>query len=285
MRFDEPIPQKWAERILAGLIVGGTILLLWLIMGWPADGAEGDVTFVGAGDIAYSGDGDAQTAILIEGLDPDAVFTTGDNAYESGSVEQFKNYYDPTWGAFKGITYPTPGNHDYRTSGAFGYFDYFGVDPYYHELLGAWHVYGLNSSISRGNGSSQVQWLKAELAANPSDCIIAMWHHPRYSSGSHGNNSSVQPFVDALATANADIILNGHDHDYERFNPSKIKGIREFVVGTGGKSLYNFRGVVSGSEKRIKAKGVLSLTLSPGAYSWQFVKVDGSVVDSGNGTC
>jgi len=241
--------------------------------------------FIGAGDIAYSGDGDAQTAALIQTLGPDAVFTTGDNAYESGTPDEFANLYDPTWGQFKALTYPTPGNHDYRTAGASGYFGYFGADVYYRTTVGTWQVYGLNSNIPRGSASPQVTWLKSELAANPSDCIVAMWHHPRYSSGSHGNNSSVQPLVNALATADADIILNGHDHDYERFSPSKLGGIREFVVGTGGKSTYKFKATVSGSERRVRAKGVLALTLMPGAYSWQFITVNNVEMDSGSGTC
>ena len=247
--------------------------------------ADSVCRFVGAGDIAGSNGGDTRTAALIGTLDADAVFTTGDNAYDAGTSSQFDSYYDPTWGAFKGITYPTPGNHDYRTSGASGYFGYFGVDEYYSTTVGDWRVYGLNSNISRGSSSAQVQWLKDDLAANPADCVVAMWHHPRYSSGQHGNNSSVQAMVDALQTGGADIILNGHDHDYERFAPSKLGGIREFVVGTGGRSLYNFRGQVSGSQRRVKASGVLVLVLMPGSYSWQFITVSGEEKDSGSGTC
>ena len=222
---------------------------------------------------------------MILTLGPDAVFTTGDNAYSDGTPEQFTNLYDPTWGQFKALTYPTPGNHDYHTEGAAGYFGYFGADVYYRTTVGTWQVYGLNSNIPRDSGSPQVAWLTSELAANPSDCVLAMWHHPRYSSGKHGNNSSVQPLVDALATAQADVVLNGHDHSYERFAPYKLKGMREFVVGTGGASLYSFRSTVKGSQRRIKSKGVLDLTLMPGAYAWQFVTPTGTVLDSGNGTC
>ncbi|HEX9837786.1 MAG TPA: metallophosphoesterase, partial [Anaerolineales bacterium] len=213
---------------------------------------SGDPVFVGAGDIANCNRSeDEATAKLLDNI-TGTVFTVGDNAYPDGTLTQFNNCYAPTWGRHKSRTKPSPGNHDYHVSGAAGYFDYFGAAAgdrskgYYSYNLGAWHIISLNSEISQSAGSAQEQWLRADLAANPKTCTLAYWHKPRFSSGQHGNIAGSQALWQALYDHGADVVLNGHDHTYERFAPQNpngqadSKGIREFVVGTGGAGLYSF---------------------------------------------
>ena len=192
---------------------------------------------------------------------------------------------------------PTPGNHEHHTSGARGYFDYFGARApaeYYSFDLGAWHLISLNSEISVSSGSVQETWLKADLAAHPSKCILAYWHKPRFSSGSqHGGSSRLAPLWTALQAAGADVILNGHEHNYERFarqdasGRADPRGIRAFVVGTGGAGVYSFGTPVANSEVRNdRTFGVLRLVLHGGSYEWSFVPVAGaSFTDSGSQTC
>jgi hypothetical protein len=264
------------------------------------------VVMVGAGDIAScSSSGDEATANLLDNI-AGTVFNLGDNAYDTGSATEFANCYDPTWGRHKTRTMPSPGNHEYGTANASGYFNYFGGsagDPtkgYYSYNVGDWHVIVLNSNlscttISCAPGSPQEQWLRADLAANTKLCTLAYWHHPRFNSGaSHGNNLAVAPFWDALYEYNADVILNGHEHVYERFapqNPSAVadaaRGIRQFTVGTGGRSHYTFGTIQPNSEVRNGSTyGVLKLTLNASGYAWQFVPVaGGTFTDSGSGTC
>jgi acid phosphatase type 7 len=264
-----------------------------------------DPVLVGAGDIAScSNDGDERTAKLLDRISG-TVFTLGDNVYPSGTAEQFDRCYEPTWGRHKNRTRPTPGNHDYRTAGAAGYFAYFGDaagDPkkgYYSYDLGAWHVVVLNSNCGEiggcQKGSAQEKWLREDLAAHPTPCAVAMWHHPRFSSSiEHGNSAAMADFWRALSEAGVDIVLSGHDHDYERFapqdadgNPDPARGIREFVVGTGGRSFYQFGQRLPTTEARSNTThGVLKLTLHPDAYDWQFVPVEGGAfADSGSAKC
>jgi len=255
--------------------------------------------FVGAGDIASCNTANDQgTATLLDSI-PGTVFTLGDNAYPDGSLAAYRDCYGPTWGRLKARTRPAPGNHDYKTPGAAGYYGYFGVaagDPakgYYSYDLGAWHILVLNSKV--GNpGSPQVQWLRADLAAHPALCTLAYWHAPRFSSGTtHGNEPKTQPLWQALYEGGGDIVLSAHEHNYERFAPQaanatldSAQGIREFVVGTGGAGSYPFGTPLPNSEVRSRDHGVLKLTLSEGAYSWQFVPVAGATLsDSGSGTC
>jgi len=250
-----------------------------------------------AGDICDSPTNCAPTAALIGQINPTRVLTLGDNAYPDGSASNYASYYDPNWGKYKLKTSPAPGNHEYHTSGGSGYFNYFGSQapaPYYSFDLGAWHLISLNGEISVSAGSAQEMWLKNDLAAHPGQCTLAYWHEPRWSSGSeHGSSTSFDPFWRDLYAAGADVVLNGHDHDYERFapqNPSGVadpKGIREFVVGTGGAGLYTFGTAIANSEVRNNTTfGVLKLTLHPGSYNWQFVPVAGATfTDSGSGTC
>ena len=263
----------------------------------PASGS--DAVLVGAGDIADCGStGDEATAKLLDGI-AGTVFTAGDNVYESGTASQFANCYKPSWGRHKGRTRPAAGNHDYNTAGATGYYNYFGAaagDPskgYYSYNLGAWHVIVLNSNVSRGAGSPQETWLRADLAAHKTACTAAIWHHPLFSSGDHGNNPSVKPLFKALYDYHADVVLNGHDHTYERFAPqdsngvATAQGIREFVVGMGGRSHYGFGTPIANSEKRNSdTYGVIKLTLHPGSYDWKFIPEAGkSFADSGSQAC
>ncbi|MEO3854021.1 DNRLRE domain-containing protein [Acrocarpospora sp. B8E8] len=270
----------------------------------PSPPPGGDPVLVGAGDIANSGSGDTATAALLDSI-PGTVFTLGDNVYNNGTASEFNTYYNPTWGRHKARTRPVPGNHDYNTSGATGYYGYFGAsagDPtkgYYSYDLGAnWHVIVLNSNCSAvpcGTTSAQTTWLRADLAASTRPCTVAMWHHPRYTSGAnHSPNSSVAPFVQALYDANADLILTGHNHQYERFAPinpanqlDNTRGIRHFVVGSGGASHYGFGTILANSEARNSdTYGVLKLTLHANAYTWQFVPQSGRTYsDSGTTNC
>ena len=271
------------------LLVASAASLGMVLVGVPVPpvAAVGDPVLVGAGDIAScSTAGDSATARLVAAI-PGTVFTAGDNAYDRGTLADFRSCYDPTWGAFKSRTRPSAGNHDYETSGASGYFTYFGwrAGPagkgYYAYNLGAWRIYALNSNCAAiggcGASSLQTRWLKADLAANPRRCVLAYWHHPLFSSGVHGNDASVRAFWDVLYAAHADVIINGHDHDYERFGrqtpggSASTSGIREFVVGTGGKDLRGFATVKPHSLVRNSTTfGVLKLTLHATSYDWRF---------------
>ena len=259
-----------------------------------------DPVFVGAGDISNcSRTQDEATAQLLDNISG-TVFTLGDNVYPDGTASQFRDCYDPTWGRHKNRTRPSPGNHDYHTSGASGYYNYFGSiagdlgKGYYSYNLGAWHIISLNSETGYSAGSAQEQWLKADLAANQSVCTLAYWHHPRFSSGQHGNITRSQPFWQALYEDGADVILSGHDHTYERFAPQNPngqadsnRGIRQFVVGTGGAGLYAFSSIQPNSQIRNNTTyGVLKLTLHATSYDWQFVPIAGqNFTDSGTGNC
>ncbi|MGH2592257.1 MAG: metallophosphoesterase family protein, partial [Anaerolineae bacterium] len=266
----------------------------------PLASIEADPVLVGAGDIAScSSSGDEATANLLDTI-PGTVFTAGDNVYESGTATEFANCYDPSWGRHKSRTRPSPGNHDYNTAGASGYYDYFGAaagnpsQGYYAYDLGTWHIIVLNSEIAHGAGSAQEQWLRSDLAAHSNTCTLAYWHRPRFSSGFHGNITSLNAFWLALHEYGADVVVNGHDHDYERFapqNPSGVAdptyGLREFVVGTGGRSLTAFSTIQGNSEVRDSSTyGVLKLTLHPTSYDWVFVpQAGGAFTDSGNASC
>ena len=262
----------------------------------------GSVIMIGAGDISdCNNNNDEATAKLLDANLDGTVFVLGDNAYESGTTSEFNNCYNPTWGRHKGRTKPSVGNHEYRTANASGYYGYFGGtagDPangYYSYDLGDWHIVVINSNIGLIDASAQLSWLRADLAASAKSCTLAYWHHPRFSSGlEHGNDPSMQAFWDELYAANAEIVLNGHDHDYERFAPQtptgvadNARGIREFVVGTGGRALYHLGTLSANSEVfNSTTYGVLKLTLSGDAYSWQFIPVAGaSFTDSGSGSC
>ncbi len=269
----------------------------------PSPVSGSGAVLVGAGDIASCGlTADTATAKLVAGI-AGTVFAAGDEAYESGSAADFKNCYAPTWGPFLDRTYPVPGNHEYLTSNASGYFGYFGAragpagSGWYAYNLGSWRIYALNANcavVGCGVGSEQEQWLRADLATSPRTCVLAYWHQPRFSSGQHGNDSSVAAFWDDLYAAGADVVVNGHDHDYERFAPQTpggtadpATGIREFVVGTGGASLRSFATIRANSQVRNSTThGVIKFTLGATGYTWQFIPAgSGTFKDSGSGTC
>ena len=254
---------------------------------------------VGAGDIAASGGAAEATARLLDDI-PGTVFTAGDNAYPDGTDSDYATYYAPTWGRHVARTRPAPGNHEYNTTGAIGYYRYFGANAgpsgrgYYSYDLGDWHIVSLNSNIDMSAGSPQERWLRADLAASQKECTLAYWHHPRFSSGSHGSSTKSTAIWQALYEAGAEIVIVGHDHNYQRFAPQTAdglvdsqRGIREFVVGTGGSSHYSFGSPIANTEAyNVDTYGVLKLTLSPGAYSWEFIPVAGrSYRDAGSGTC
>ena len=232
-----------------------------------------------------------------------AVLALGDTQYEYGKFAAFQKSYNPTWGRVNSITHPTIGNHEYYGDSG-DYFKYFGKvagDPgkgYYSYNIGSWHLISLNSNCSKiggcDNKSPQLKWLEEDLAKNKSFCTIAYWHHPRFSSGQHGNDKSYDDFWKVLYAAGVDVVLNGHDHHYERFalqtpqgKPDTQKGIREFVVGTGGKNLYRIMDSQPNSEvKNNDTYGVLKLTLHPRSYDWKFVPIAGqSFTDAGSESC
>ena len=245
------------------------------------------------------------TSDLLVRLAPTAVLALGDEQYERGQLSNFENSYDRTWGRLKAITHPVLGNHEYLSDGGAGYFEYFGAaagDPrrgYYSFDLGAWHLIALNSECSWvdggcGPGSPQERWLRADLAAHRNDCTLAYWHQPRFSSGPHHSNPAYGVFWDDLYQAKADVVLSAHDHDYERFAPQDpngrgdaAHGIREFVVGTGGKNHYLFKGAQPNSQVRNgDTFGVLALTLHATSYSWRFVPEPGKTfTDAGSSPC
>jgi len=255
---------------------------------------------VGAGDIADCGSSGAEaTAALLDAI-PGTVFTAGDNAYSSGTASEYANCYDPTWGRHKARTRPAPGNHEYNTSDAAPYYAYFGANAgpsgrgYYSYDLGAWHLISLNSNIDMSAGSAQELWLRADLAATTKTCVLAYWHHPRFSSGSHGSSTESQPLWQALYDYNADVVVVGHDHNYQRFAPQTpsgapdpVRGMREFVAGTGGRSHYSFSTPIANTEAyNTDTWGVLKLTLDAASYSWEFIPIAGGTYrDSGTGAC
>lgn len=274
---------------------------------------------VGAGDIgSVDSDGDELTARVLDSIFASGVsggvFTAGDNMNQSTApYEHYVNYFDPTWGRHKARIRPALGNHDYLDSAgvAAGYFDYFNgignsTGPagdrdkgYYSYDLGTWHIVVINSNCDKVGGcdvgSPQEKWLRADLEANRDKaCVAAYWHHPRFSSGEHGNKDSVEPMWQALYDYGAEIVINGHDHEYERFAPQDpdgvadpTRGIREFVSGTGGIDLHGITTLQPNSEVfNSDTWGILKLTLHPTSYDWQFVPVAGKTfTDSGSQSC
>jgi calcineurin-like phosphoesterase family protein len=262
--------------------------------------AAADPVLVGAGDISNSGSGDSATATLVKGISG-TVFTAGDNVYDNGSRSEFNGTYNSSWGAFKSRTRPAPGNHDYNTSQAAGYYDYFGslAGPakrgYYAYDLGNWHIVSLNSEVSMARGSAQETWLRSDLAAASKPCTLAYWHRPLFTSGAnHGPDTGTRPLFQALYDYDAEVVVTGHNHQYERFAPmsptgaaDSTRGIREFVAGMGGADHYSFGSVQPNSQARNSDTfGVLKFTLHAQSYTWQFVPVSGKTyTDTGTTAC
>jgi acid phosphatase type 7 len=251
------------------------------------------VRVAAAGDIARTETSARGTARLIRSLGPDAVLTLGDNAYPTGSFQQFQQYYDPTWGTFRAITHPAPGNHDYLTTGAAGYFRYFrdevGDRPYYAWNAGTWRMYSLNCEIACGRGSRQLAWLEHDLDRIGSRPALGYVHEPLFTcSTGHDPSTLARPIWRALDRASGRILLTGHNHAYERFARQHAdgslsrRGVREFVVGTGGAERY---ALLRSCRHRLAAvddsAGVLLLRLSADGYRWRFITTRGVVRDRG----
>ncbi|HEX9941974.1 MAG TPA: metallophosphoesterase [Thermoanaerobaculia bacterium] len=289
------------------------LLLAWAPAAYAADpvvAAAGDISCDPADPNFNGGNGIAgacrqrATSDLLLGGGFDAVLLLGDNQYGDGALAKYQAVFAPTWGRLGPLLRPAPGNHEYQTPGASGYFDYFGPAAgersrgWYSFDLGAWHVVSLNSNCAAiggcGPGSPQLRWLADDLAAHPRACTLAYWHHPRFSSGLHGDDPAYDAFWRALYDAGADLVLVGHDHDYERFAPQDPSGradpehgIRQFVVGTGGQGMRSFVAVRPNSEARnSQDPGVLKLRLRAGGYDWEFLPIaGGAFTDRGSGGC
>jgi calcineurin-like phosphoesterase family protein len=300
------------RRILA-IAVGGAFVGAAcgaaFVGGSPAATGVDDPVIAAAGDIACqpgapvtpSNCHHAATSDLLAGAT--AVLVLGDAQYPDGTLAQFQGAFDPTWGRFKSVMYPSVGNHEYHTSGAAGYFDYFGAAAgprdkgYYSFDLGAWHLVALNSNCPEiggcEEGSAQELWLRADLAASSASCTLAYWHHPLFSSGAHGSDPRMAEIWQTLYDHGADVVLSGHDHNYQRFAPqtadavADAQGPREFVVGTGGRSLYPTGPRIANQEAQGQDTfGVLKLTLHTTSYEWQFVPdTGGAFTDSGSAAC
>jgi hypothetical protein len=266
--------------------------------------AESNI-LIGAGDIAQCGTAPAQesraraTAELIASIDG-KVFAAGDLAYTRGTAEEFANCYHPTWGRFKARTLPAPGNHEYLTPGAQAYYDYWGTQAgsrgkgYYATQVGAWQVIALNSNVDAGADSEQARWRRQELAQNKHRCTLAFWHHPVFSSGEHGDDPRMAVLWKTLFDAGADLVIAAHEHNYERFaalndggQPDALRGMRQFVVGTGGAKLREFKQIHPHSDVRDNQTfGVLRLALRADGYDWQFLPVAGQTfTDRGSAAC
>jgi len=297
--------KRWFVPLAAALVAAAALLVSGMYDGRSAQAQSTDGGVVAAGDIASCDSrGDERTARLLGSI-PGTVLAAGDNAYERGSLSEFNRCYDPSWGRYKGRTKAVVGNHEYETPRASGHFDYFGRAAageqgkgYYSFERDEWHIVALNSECDYVRGgcdreSPMLTWLKRDLADNPARCTLAYFHRPLFSSGQNGNDATMRPIWNILYRAEADVVIAGHDHIYERFarqTPSGTRtrwGIREFVVGTGGASHGKIRNVKANSQVRnANTYGVLKLTLRPTNYSWEFVPVAGkSFTDSGSNFC
>jgi len=258
-----------------------------------------DSVIVGAGDIANcETTGAAQTAALLDTI-PGIVVTAGDNAYFQGSTHDYQQCYEPTWGRHKARTRPSPGNHEYETAGGAAYFDYFGARAgprglgYYSFSTGGWLILSLNSSVDATAASAQATWIRDTLASNPTRCTMAIFHHPPLASGQNGGSTVMMDIWRMLANADVDVVMTGHEHLYERFAklnaqlvPSS-RGIRLFIVGTGGAPLSPLMTRSSTSQYQATVWGVLKFTLQPDSYDWSFIPVPGAaaVQDEGHDAC
>jgi acid phosphatase type 7 len=262
------------------------------------------VLLAGAGNIAVCGDlnqGDERTAALVERFPNAAVFTTGDNVYAEGTPNDYTYCFMPSWGRFKDRIRPSAGNHDYETEAGAAYYAFFGGAAgaadigFYSYNLGDWHIVALNSNckaIGCGKASSQAEWLSTDLATNAKKCTLLYWHNPRWSSGIVGGSDSVSSFWRIAVENNVEVVVNGDDHDYERFVPQDAEGkadpngVREFVVGTGGSIIRDFKAIKPNSEVRYNStNGIIVFTLYSDHYDWEFVPTSGDFHDSGSEAC
>jgi hypothetical protein len=281
----------------AGAVAVACLIVLACLDPIPAGGPQ--YVLVGAGDIASCQSlGDEETAARLDEIDG-TVFTAGDNAYFHGSEQEFAECYAPSWGRHKWRTRPSAGNHDYETADGAPYYKYFGAAAgdsgkgYYSYDLGAWHIAVINSVIDVSPGSPQEQWLRADLAAHPTLCTLAYWHYPLFSSGLYAE-TFMRSIWQVLYDADADVVISGHEHMYERFAPQTPdgvgdpdRGIRQFTVGSGGYGHHRFGQVAAHSQIRnTDTYGLLKLTLFASGYEWEFVPVRGGrFFDHGTGEC
>jgi len=265
-----------------------------------ASPSGGDPVVLAAGDIAQCpGRGAALTAQLLDGL-AGIVLAVGDLAYERGTLDEFEHCYEPTWGALKARTFPVPGNHEYETPNAAGYFAYWkeragpAWKGYYSFDLGTWHLIALNSNLKSAAAAEQESWLRNDLATSPAHCVLAFWHHPMFSSGYNGQMPGTVPLYRVLYESGASVLITGHDHHYERFQPlapngivDEPHGIRVFVVGTGGARLYPAPFPQPASVTRESGVwGILKLVLHADSYHWEFIPAGQSdFSDAGDGRC
>jgi acid phosphatase type 7 len=286
----EPTPSAEPSLTAAPSLTAGPGQQVWVL--------------VGAGDISHcENDNDEDTARLVEGIEG-TVFTTGDNVYEDATDRTFRECYHPTWGRFRDRTRPVPGNHDYHVEDGAAYYRYFGEaagrpgEGWYTYDLGPWRIYALNTNCSAiggcGPDSPQTTWLREDLEARPNRCTIAIFHHPRWATGHHGDSDFVDDIWEALDDAGVELVLNGHEHHYERYAPRRPdgtvdheRGIRQIIVGTGGRSRNGFESEDQASEIRSDdAYGVLKLSLRDDEYRWRFIPVPRhDFTDSGSDRC
>ena len=295
------------RTILRHLLVAACLTLGMLAFAGSAFAAIGphQATLAVAGDIACdptstpSGTAcqDVATAALVVAASPDKVLAIGDLQYSNGTLAAFMSEYDPSWGAFKASTLPVPGNHEYNTANATGYYDYWGTQAgdraqgWYATRIGNWLILALNSNCSSVGGcertSAQGLWLENQLAASDAPCQLAYWHHPRFSSGMHGDNFEVQPLWEILQEHQGDLVLAGHDHDYEAFEPMLAdgtigaEGIHSYVIGTGGVDLRDFATTKSGSVTRVKKFGIGVIGLYENGWTEEFRATDGTTSSDG----
>jgi len=264
----------------------------------PGPGPIGPTTvLVAAGDIGLCGSRAAlETGAMLDDI-PGTILAVGDLAYPHGTAEDLISCYDPVWGRHKSRTRPAPGNHEYETAGAQPYFDYFGAIAgpaglgYYSFKSGNWFVLSLNSNVPVGNATAQAQWIRSELTANTARCALAYFHHPLYSSGPNGDNVRLSGLWQLLYDMGVDVIVNAHEHMYERYAPmtpdgqANARGIRQFIVGTGGAGLYQIQRLHPMSEVQLISHGLLKLTLADQGYQWEFLQPGGARADVGQDVC
>jgi acid phosphatase type 7 len=273
------------------------VLAVFALGGAEASGRT-HPTVLAAGDIAdCASDGDERTAAVLDAR-PGTVLALGDTVYEHGTIEEFRRCFRPSWGRHKRRIRPTPGNHDYSRGGS-DYYRYFAAAAgparrgYYSFDLGGWHIISLNSERDTGSRGAQLRWLRADLATADAACVLAFWHRARWSAGRYSDDPRTAPFWNALFAAGADVVLAGHDHNYQRYPPlnargkvDRARGIRSFVVGTGGRYLYALRPDPRRRAASDDTWGLLQLTLQPDAYTWRFIPIAGGRYrDAGSGAC
>jgi hypothetical protein len=265
---------------------------------WVTGPTPATTVLLAAGDVGVCGStGPVETGQLLDTLDG-TIIAIGDLAYRHGTAQEFATCFDPVWGHHKGRMKPAPGNHEYESPGAQPYFDYFGslAGPpglgYYSFRSGDWLILSLNSNLPIGGATAQAQFIRTELTANTSRCTLAYFHHPLYSSGPNGDNARLAGLWQMLYEMGVDVVVSAHEHMYERYapmspdgQPNFTRGIRQFIVGTGGAGLYTVQQVHPQSQVQIVSLGILKLTLAELGYNWEFLQPGGLKADVGSDVC